>query len=366
MIEYNMNITWGGIYMDDILQCEIEKRICVENFQISRMREIIPFMPVGIKNNLDKLSDKFTSSEIEKIQYSLIRQAFLIELVNDQITSTKFEVRWTKRLTNDIRFASCDECLRIFDKLLNTVINASTEEIQIIKLFLNCNMVPYELPIDYIERIPEDNKPLHCEENISFFFTKEIKAAILLRNILTDKELNPAAKAFKEILNKKLKIKTYLTDRAQTGAHKTNREKRWETHPESVQFSLRRDCINIEKSLLLEICSFEGAPNELIEYLINNNLMCKPSDFHRCPVTLDIIKYNDFINDVISPTHGKSKFQVGHLYPLKAGNSRYGHRANNISWISEDGNRIQGSLSLDEVNNLLDRIFKNKAEVSNK
>ena len=40
-----------------------------------------------------------------------------------------------------------------------------------------------------------------------------------------------------------------------------------------------------------------------------------------------------------------------------------GHTADNISWISENGNRIQGSLSLDEVDDLLRRIYRNRPEL---
>ena len=39
------------------------------------------------------------------------------------------------------------------------------------------------------------------------------------------------------------------------------------------------------------------------------------------------------------------------------------HTADNISWISENGNRIQGSLSIDEVDALLRRIYHNRPEL---
>jgi len=38
-----------------------------------------------------------------------------------------------------------------------------------------------------------------------------------------------------------------------------------------------------------------------------------------------------------------------------------GHTGNNVSWISQDGNRIQGHLSLEETRALLSRIGENYA-----
>jgi hypothetical protein len=49
------------------------------------------------------------------------------------------------------------------------------------------------------------------------------------------------------------------------------------------------------------------------------------------------------------------------LNPLKLSvdGEAAGHTANNISWISADGNRIQGSLSLNDVRKLIQRISQN-------
>lgn len=64
----------------------------------------------------------------------------------------------------------------------------------------------------------------------------------------------------------------------------------------------------------------------------------------------------------MNPTHGNSNFQVGHLNPLKLDDPNsliFGHTPENISWISKDGNRIQGDMSLKETRNLLIRITRN-------
>ncbi len=77
------------------------------------------------------------------------------------------------------------------------------------------------------------------------------------------------------------------------------------------------------------------------------------------------LQYDEFADDALHPTHGKSKFQVGHLNLLKALDidGANGHTAGNISWISENGNRIQGSLSIDEVDALLRRTYHNRPEL---
>ncbi len=105
---------------------------------------------------------------------------------------------------------------------------------------------------------------------------------------------------------------------------------------------------------------FRGADKELVSMLQKNRLRPDHFDEYKCPITGDVLIYQDFENEILNPLHGKSAFQVGHLNPLK---STGGHNADNIGWISDDGNRIQGSLSMDEVNALLIKIFKNSPEL---
>jgi len=159
----------------------------------------------------------------------------------------------------------------------------------------------------------------------------------------------------------KIKVKTYLTDRVLTGDHKTNREKRWETHPASVHFALRRACMEIEFTLMNQLCHFEGFPPDLTRRLEDSGVLLAVQDPFRCPITMEPLSFAEFENEVRDPEHGKASFQVGHLTPLKAVNDdpRSGHTAQNISWMSSDGNRIQGSLSLQDTRALLRRIHGN-------
>lgn len=71
----------------------------------------------------------------------------------------------------------------------------------------------------------------------------------------------------------------------------------------------------------------------------------------KCPVTLKLLSFTSFKEDILNPIHGKSSLQVRHLHPLKSIliNQNSDHTANNISWSSALGNRIQGNLSVEET-----------------
>lgn len=308
------------------------------------------------------IEHKLNPKEFKAFRRSIIRNSFLIEPVNDEVTSTKVETHWSHRLEGDVRYSSYDSCVEIFNKFLNKIANLSTEDFNMLKEFFNKTVVAYEMPVDYIERFAS---PIHTAQNMDLYLNDEIKDCITMRRFIRDTRRNPESKVFQAILNDKIKVKTYLTDRALTGNYKTNREKRWEAHPNSVQYALRRDCMKIETKLLLQIATFEGCDINLVHNLQHDGLLPSSFDYCRCPITGDNIQYNEFANDALHPIHGKSKFQVGHLNPLKASdtNGANGHTVNNISWISEDGNRIQGSLSLAEVDILLKRIYHNRPEL---
>ncbi len=136
-----------------------------------------------------------------------------------------------------------------------------------------------------------------------------------------------------------------------------------EAHPLNFQFALHRDCNQIETELLLQVCTFKGLDKKLVTLLQNQNLLPSTFENYKCPVTGEFLYYTDFENEILNQTHGKSMFQVGHLTPLKNGGK---HISDNIGWISDDGNRIQGSLSLNEVDNLLLKIYKNRIDLRNK
>jgi len=184
-----------------------------------------------------------------------------------------------------------------------------------------------------------------------------------MRQLLRSASFNPYATVLAEVYSK-IAVKTYLTDRAQTGEHQTNREKRWESYPSSFQYALRKQCWSVEDALINQICHFADFPADLYALLAEANVLPAIPTPYRCPITLDPLSFNDFRDEVLNPRHGRARFQAGHLNPLCGigGTATEGHTAANIGWITADGNRIQGHLSLDETRALLKRIADNYRE----
>lgn len=308
------------------------------------------------------------SAKVRDVMTNLIRCSFLIEPVNEACTSTKFAERWTDRLAeDDPRRADFQTCFDIFSELVAALekdIDVA-KNLDILRLFLAHSLVPYELPVDYVSRGTGANgTPIHTKGNVAWFWDDDFRTLLLLRAYITEHRDQKAIDAIYRLLHGKVDVKTYLTDRAQTGDYKTNREKRWETHPGSPQFALRRDCLRVEYALLEQVTRFVDFPNETKRDLVYRGLVAAGSNVYRCPITLDRLSFPDIIADVDRAIHGKSKFQVGHLNPLKAATTseQFGHTPKNIGWISDNGNRIQGHLTMAETRALLERIAANYKE----
>ena len=299
----------------------------------------------------------------QAVLQGLLRSVFFIELVKTpKIESTKFAVRWSEALekNQDPRYASYAECLSLFEQLTQQLDSAlkAEENGKLLEAFSTGGLLPYEIPLDYRQRLLTGH--LHSADNLAWTWDDAARRVIGLRLFLRDAQLGSLAQVFVAAY-KKIAVKTYLTDRVLTGDFKTNREKRWEVHPASVHFALRRDCWNIEATLIRQICHFQGFPAAVATALENAGLIEWGERPFRCPITLEPLRFEEFAAEVTSPTHGRSNFQVGHLNPLKAapGDEANGHGARNISWISADGNRIQGALSLAQTRALLRRIAEN-------
>jgi hypothetical protein len=299
-----------------------------------------------------------------KLANSILRNTFLIELVRvPKIETTKFRVRWFNQLDNDPRYCAFEECLQIAEDLVASLpawIDTEAHA-EALALSFEHGLIPYEAPLDYRQRLTQTGR-LHERGNLTWFYDDLILQTLRLRKYLTEPSTSPDYKFFRQVLSDKIKVKTYLTDRVLTGGHKTNREKRWETHPKSVHFAERRTCMAVEYALVTQICAFEGFPATAVQQLQQAKILPFPLSTALCPITGDALSYDAFRNELLSPKHGKSDFQVGHLNPLKlevASSSAAGHSASNISWISADGNRMQGSLSLSDVRSLIKRIAEN-------
>lgn len=333
-----------------------------------------------IRIAFEKISSVFEQKKLNKIIKNLIRNIFLIEAVNKEITSTKMTVRWKKDNNqfydfsiNDVRGAKFNDCSSIFEKLVIDLAKdiEVKDNIKLINLFLDNSLVSYELPLDYINtNVSNKLTTIHNINNISWNWSecifKTIKLRSEIKKIDFDFKLNEhkyqLSKLLFDALRKKIEINTYKTGRALTGIHKTNREKRWESHPESVQFASRTKCIEIEFLLLNQLINFDGFPSEVYKLLVNENIITQ-GEITCCPITKEKLIFDEYIYEQVNPLHGQSKYQIGHLNPLKKtelDSNISGHDMNNISWISADGNRIQGGeRTLKETVTLLKKIWKN-------
>lgn len=296
--------------------------------------------------------------------HGLLRSSFLIETVLTRGGATKMTVRWSNALAGDVRHAEFAECARIFDTLLaqlQPLLNEQSVQALLVG-FTAHKLVSYEIPVDYIQRMTES--AIHRVENIAWDWSELPFRVIKMRQLLRTATSNPYATVFAEVYTK-IAVKTYLTDRAQTGEHQTNREKRWESYPSSFQYALRKQCWSVENALINQICHFADFPADLYALLAEANVLHAIPTPYRCPITLDPLSFNDFRDEVLNPRHGRARFQAGHLNPLRGigGTVSEGHTAANIGWITADGNRIQGHLSLDETRALLRRIAENYRDI---
>ena len=309
----------------------------------------------------NQLKKQTTIAEYKSICKALVRFSFLIELTNLSITSTKMKTRWvegkiTKTDTttfqniegsftpgNDERASDFDRCFEIFLKTMKLV-SETHSHLGIAKALskTNARSVPYETVFTYANSTLD---PKHVADNVILADVSIISWLIATRPIFQE-VLNPKNRS-------KISTKCYKTDRSQTGEVQTNRAKRWECLSFDFQHASLEDCWSVEKKLYEGLVGFEDFPEEPKAKLIEHNLISPDHEITRCPITRFPLSFKDFQS---GPTHGESKFQVGHLDPLKAGGT---HSGSNTAWISDDGNRIQGSLSLAETISLIKQIAVN-------
>lgn len=331
-------------------------------FNVPKIRDWILSTDIDdhdIHESLIFLSRSFDRTVFNKIVSSVIRFSFLIELTNILVGSTKMKTRWVpgKILMpiegsfepyrgdfvpgNDQRSSSFESCYEIFKWCLREIIiknNSDNRVSIIISTMVNNNAMPYEFAFDYIN---PNTFPVHAVNNVNWVLNDDIewliRARPLIYGALTKKEIN------------KIQVKSYKTDRALTGRDKTNRAKRWEVLSGDFQHATLTECWSVERKLLSDLVCFNNFPYEIRKNLMDNGLLIN-SDISRCPVTLEELDFNILVSNVI---HGRSDYQVGHLHPLKRGGK---HEGKNVCWQSQDGNRIQGDLTIEETVNLLNGI----------
>jgi len=151
-------------------------------------------------------------------------------------------------------------------------------------------------------------------------------------------------------LLEKTQRKSHKTDRRLTGLYQTNREHRWEAHPQDPQAATRYECWQIEAKLLSQVFQFKEAPDSLDELRDGIKRTLEIDSFEEifhCPISGQTVYYDEFMREVLESDHGRSGYQIGHLDPLAVLEGH--HEKENVSWISERGNRIQGEDSLKDT-----------------
>jgi hypothetical protein len=343
-----------------------ENETATERFSLNNVYLVIfekekeKYLKDELKTKIDNIIKTIGDAPAKRVLLGILRFSFFIEPVKKpKIETTKFAVRWTTELNGDPRYASYENCYDIFINLIDELEPALNidENKSLIEGFSKYQKVSYEMPIDYKDR---KTTPIHKKENIEWIWSNLPHEILKLRMYLTDNTKHKYANVFSGVYDK-IQVKTYLTDRVLTGAHKTNREKRWECHPNSVHFALRKTAWEIEYELMKQVCHFQAFPTDLKELLIKDNVISFNTEIVKCPITFEPLSYTNLNAEIQQKIHGKSNFQVGHINPLKADSDDEisGHTASNISWISEQGNRIQGSNSVTFIRELIIKIYKN-------
>lgn len=305
-----------------------------------------------------------------KISQAILRKAFLIQAVTTIGGSARIRVRWYEELRDSQRYCSFDDCVEIASDLLDQIAGGwldVPENLQTLVLIERNFILSYEWPIDYLNRVaPNDNNTaIHRRGNIGWRTDVALLDMLKLRQALKDPAINPDAAFFRGALKDKMLLLAYQTGRAQTGEFKTNREQRWEAHPRSPQFAVYSACAHIEYKLTRQICDFEDFPAVVRVRLVNDGLLAARQEVYADPITLEPIKYADFKNEVENAEHGSNNYQLGHILPLNSANpdlANFGHSAANATWITADGNRIQGKSSVADIRRLLVTIAKRYEE----
>lgn len=299
--------------------------------------------------------EKFLSvSQTKKLLVRLDRISSNIAPLSNVTGNTQTISRWELPKDN-AHYATEKECAQIFACLVEDLLGLfgakryKTREIlnifngdtltkdEIIKIVAGSSRIgSLELPIEY--KVPLNKGGRHSAENL--FWYAPLAAIADLRAWVKD-----------PMIITKIQVKSYLTDRRQTGDYQTNREIRWETNAGSPQFATKTDCVGIELKLLAQISTFVGAPElpkELVSTIEKALGQKFEKDSFKCPISGKPIFYNEFFEKISSPIHGRSGYQVGHLNPLAVSGS---HTSLNTSWITDLGNRVQGDSSLEEISN---------------
>ncbi len=257
---------------------------------------------------------------------------------------------------NDPRAASFADCATIFATACNMVCDQITRDASVADLLLALSQytrVPYEFPLGYLDLTQPQ---LHQASNINWVLSDDLKWLLKAREVFATTE-SAHREAIRAIIKNKFEVKVFKTDRSLTGKDKTNRAKRWEVLPGDFQHATLEQCWSAERQLTADLVGFDGFPPEVKKAFVDRRLLPATQPPTCCPVTLEPLNFATLSAAVLTSTHGVSDYQIGHLHPLKRGGK---HEGSNVRWQSADGNRIQGDLTIEETNQLLDQIVRRR------
>lgn len=296
--------------------------------------------------------------------------------------STPLFDRWDTNPTTsylepaDPRYASIEECRRIYMRLLASVLEAqdikslqkaaidlaskelgrplqpatltclltgqpiTAQDIALSFQYSTSQVGTYELPVCYSVEL--NSGGLHRHQNVGWM--KPIHVIYALRDALrTHLTQSGLPKSAVGTALDKIQVKAYCTDKQTMPPHYSNRDIRWATWPQSLQYASHFDCAMIDLELMAQLYEFVDAPPldaDLAAQIQATRGKPILPDTRRCFVTGRLLSFRNYIQNALEPEGGKSNYHVGHILPLTAGGK---HRSNNIAWQSDDGNRIQGN-----------------------
>lgn len=312
-----------------------------------------------IDESYSYLKTKLDGKKVDRILFEIFRFSFLSQIVWERGGAANYTAHWfvpPYAGVSDPRYADCNECFQMFKEVVLSFLNQLEDEEDLENLIATVGKIGC---VDYREKVIDGH--IHRPGNIYWMRDDLPRRVIELKLLLSSEEFNPQTFLFFQKAFSKIHVKSYLTDRGQTGGYQTNREKRWETDPRSVHFALVRDCLEIEFTLIMQIFELANFPESVIQSLIESGVISDDEvnlNSRVCPITMENLDFYEFKNELENPVHGRATFQVGHIRPLKGDtlNALLGHTAQNICWISAEGNEIQKDRSVEETQQLILRI----------
>ena len=147
----------------NLIKAIFDSAVKAERFSDRRLFEqtgaLRQWEPVAVLNA--KLLEILAPAQVETVQRRMMRAVYFLELVKSDITSTKYDVRWTNRFpASDPRKAAFDECLAIHENLCSEIqaLLPNPEFQNELMLVVTWGLSPHEFPADYSSK---EAVPIH-------------------------------------------------------------------------------------------------------------------------------------------------------------------------------------------------------------